>query len=437
MDSLLATYASSDEEEDQQQPQQQPRKQDQPSQSNFPSQHASKFGGKFFSSLPPPKSELSNPPLQTLTTPSTSSLKSKFSQPQSGYNSSSAVSLFSSLPQPKTERSDPFSLAPKPKKVIQFRPPVISKVVDDDEDEDESDAKEEQKKKDDFIPQAPSVKSFLSSIPAPRNSGSLGALPSSAGMGRRSILESEVPALSNSNAVKETVNKASDDQVKYDNTSFAATDHSSNANFSSESYVNYDNTYSGYPNTDSNENANVVTTSADYASYDYSNYGGYENVQTDHSSYGPAPPTSNDHANYNSYEGYSDYGNTGQYESKWIDRSSGDMQPEISGVAAIQNMTRVPGKRGRNEIPTEIIEVNQDELMKNRPREDQVKSTGIAFGPTYQPAASGKGKPTKLHKRKHQIGSLYFDMRSKEMELAERRSKGFLTKAETQAKYGW
>jgi proline-rich protein PRCC len=50
---------------------------------------------------------------------------------------------------------------------------------------------------------------------------------------------------------------------------------------------------------------------------------------------------------------------------------------------------------------------------------------------------STKGKPSKLHKRKHQIGSLYFDMRQKETELAERRSKGFLTKAETQAKYGW
>lgn len=50
---------------------------------------------------------------------------------------------------------------------------------------------------------------------------------------------------------------------------------------------------------------------------------------------------------------------------------------------------------------------------------------------------STKGKPTKLHKRKHQIGSLYFDMKQKEMELQERRSKGFLTKAETQAKYGW
>ncbi|KAL4558500.1 hypothetical protein LXL04_036701 [Taraxacum kok-saghyz] len=431
MDSLLATYASSDEEDDQQQPQQQPRKQNQASQSNLPSQPASKFGGKFFSSLPPPKSQLPNPP------PHTSSSKPKNSLPQSGYDSSSAASLFSSLPQPKTERSDPFSLGTKPKKVVQFRPPVISKVIDDDDEEEDED-KEERTTKDDFIPQAPSVKSFLSSIPAPKNSGSLGALPSSAGMGRRSILESDVPALSSSKVIKDTVNKASDSQVKNDNNNFVATDNSSNVNFSGEPHVNYDNTYNGYANVGPNENADLSTTTADYPSYDYTNYEGYENAQTDHSSYGPAPPTINDHANYNSYEGYSDYGNHGQYESKWIDRSSADMQPEISEAATIQNITRVPGKRGRNEIPLEIIEVNQDELMKNRPREDQVKSTGIAFGPSYQPASSsGKGKVSKLHKRKHQIGSLYVDMRSKEMELAERRSKGFLTKAETQAKYGW
>ncbi|KAI3806198.1 hypothetical protein L1987_22094 [Smallanthus sonchifolius] len=375
MDSLLASYASSDEDE----PQQSPPKQNQPTQS----QPSSKFGGSFFSSLPPPQ--------QTLTTPNHSSSNPiQFPQTQSR-------SLFAKLPQPKSERSDPFSLNPKPKKIVRFRPPVPSKVVDDDDEED--DGEKEVIKKDNSIPQAPSVKSFLSSIPAPRNSGSLGALPSAAGAGRRSILEAEVSGLSNSNVVKETVNKSGDNQVKYD--------------------------------------ANVAATTADYASYDYSSYEQYQNVGTDHSSYGPAAPGSYDHANYSGYEGYSDYGNYGQYESKWIDRSGGDFEPEISVAAAVQSVARPSGKRGRNEIPQEVIEVNQDELMKNRPREDQAKLTGIAFGPAYQPTSSAKGKPSKLHKRKHQIGSLYFDMRSKEMELAERRSKGFLTKAETQAKYGW
>jgi len=100
-------------------------------------------------------------------------------------------------------------------------------------------------------------------------------------------------------------------------------------------------------------------------------------------------------------------------------------------------MGRIGGKRGRNDMPAQILEVDQAELMKNRPKQDKSKLTGLAFGPSYQPAPSAKGKPSKLHKRKHQIGSLYFDMKSKEMELAERRSKGILTKAETQAKYGW
>ncbi|MCE3049950.1 hypothetical protein HAX54_046193 [Datura stramonium] len=49
---------------------------------------------------------------------------------------------------------------------------------------------------------------------------------------------------------------------------------------------------------------------------------------------------------------------------------------------------------------------------------------------------SSKAKPSKLLKRKHQIGTLYFDMKQKEMELAERRAKGMLTKAQTQGKYG-
>ncbi|KAK9066023.1 hypothetical protein SSX86_015425 [Deinandra increscens subsp. villosa] len=384
MDSLLASYASSDEEDEHHQsPPPKP-------QSNFPPpKPPSKFGGNFFSSLPPPKSD--PPP---------------------------SKSLFSKLPQPKSERSDPFSLNPKPKKIVQFRPPVPSKVIDDDSDEDDGGKKIT--KKDDSLPQAPSAKSFLSSIPAPRNSGSLGALPSNAGGGRRSILEAEVPGLSNSNGLDKDKDKdkSSGNQKNYDN------DNGFDASLSGEGYMNYDNSYDN----SYGDYANVAASSADYGSY-----GEYQNVGP----VGPAAPASGDHGSYGSYEGYSDYGNYGQYESKWIDRSSGDLGPEVPVEVAVQSVARVPGKRGRNEIPQEVIEVSQDELMKNRPREDQAKLTGIAFGPSYQPTSSTKGKPTKLHKRKHQIGSLYFDMRSKEMELAERRSKGFLTKAETQAKYGW
>ncbi|CAA2961504.1 Hypothetical predicted protein [Olea europaea subsp. europaea] len=31
-----------------------------------------------------------------------------------------------------------------------------------------------------------------------------------------------------------------------------------------------------------------------------------------------------------------------------------------------------------------IVEVKQDELLKNRPKKDQAKLTGIAFGPAYK-----------------------------------------------------
>ena len=147
------------------------------------------------------------------------------------------------------------------------------------------------------------------------------------------------------------------------------------------------------------------------------------------------------------YESYANYGGEWGYGSAPVE---GTITAEMIGS----------GRRGRKEIPpSQIVEVRQEDLVKNRPREDQVKLTGIAFGPAYQvssisyslsptmmmklmvivqPAASSeKGKPSKLHKRKHQIGALYHDMRQKETELAERRARGLLTKKETQAKYGW
>lgn len=108
----------------------------------------------------------------------------------------------------------------------------------------------------------------------------------------------------------------------------------------------------------------------------------FDTYGADHSSYGPIRGESGD------------YATCGQFESKWIDRSSEALGPEISSAgvvgvgveishAGVENVIRI-GKRGRNEIPLDVIEVKQDELMKNRPREDQAKATGIAFGPSYQ-----------------------------------------------------
>lgn len=163
------------------------------------------------------------------------------------------------------------------------------------------------------------------------------------------------------------------------------------------------------------------------------NYGGSSVIGAEYGVSGGGDEASGWVSSSGNYESYDYYGNY-DYNSNWGGGSAEVPQSSMFGVG--ESVMKVPGKRGRNEIPQEIVEVTQDELTKNRPREDQVKMTGIAFGPSYQPVST-KGKPSKLQKRKHQIGSLYFDMKQKEMELAERRSKGFLTKAETQAKYGW
>ncbi|TKY54520.1 Proline-rich protein PRCC [Spatholobus suberectus] len=364
MDSLLANYASSDEEDDQQQPS--PPK----TTSSFPFLPQPK--PSLFQSLPQPKSSL----FQSLPPPK---------QPSS-----------ESVPLPKP-KSKPQIEGPQPKRVVQFRPPIVPlpnpTEPDDDDDDEEEEERNRRKKKLESSTQTSSVKSFLASIPAPRNTATLGVQASS-GSGRRSILETEAPApASNSGGSSNVpVDQSAGDYENYENYQYAT-----------DQYGSYYGSGTEPESSGAEPEAGVAV--AAYGTEQYGNYG-------------------------DAYGGYVDYG---QHGNDWGDVSAAPV-PEASGVG--DSVVRIPGKRGRHEVPTEVIEVKQEELIKNRPREDQVKLTGIAFGPSYQPVST-KGKPSKLHKRKHQIGSLYFDMKQNEMKLAERRAKGMLTKAETQAKYGW
>ncbi|KAF6165630.1 hypothetical protein GIB67_020016, partial [Kingdonia uniflora] len=41
------------------------------------------------------------------------------------------------------------------------------------------------------------------------------------------------------------------------------------------------------------------------------------------------------------------------------------------------------GKRRKDVIPDDIIDVKQDELMKNKSKEDHAKLAGISFGPSH------------------------------------------------------
>ncbi|XP_010467875.1 PREDICTED: uncharacterized serine-rich protein C215.13-like [Camelina sativa] len=359
MDSLVASYASSDEDEEPQ-----PRRGAFTSNSSVPSSSSSSL----FSVSPQPKEVRS-------------SEDGDFGSSSSRVKSSP---FLSSLPPPKSSISRQQGPAPSSitKRVVQIRLPVNPRPSHlDDEDDDEEEEEKARKKRKQMeaasLSHDSSVRSFLSAMPAPKSSQTLGALPSlGSGSGRRSNLETETPAI----AIAQTAESGSIDQ----NQSYESVSHS---NSETEQIAGVDNYYAagGY---ETNPSASV--------GYDGSSYGG------------------------NTWNG-------GGYEA-----TTG--LPEA--VVAMDSGAR-RGRRGRNQMP-EMVEVKQDELMKNRPRVDQVKSTGIAFGPAYQPAtSSSKGKVSKLHKRKHQITALFMDMKHKETELTERRSRGLLTKAETQAKYGW
>ncbi|KAF5179387.1 mitotic checkpoint protein PRCC-carboxy-term protein [Thalictrum thalictroides] len=406
MDSLLASYASSDEEEDQQQ---EPKSilhetssmfnetpQTSRTLSSLPEPRSS---SSTFSSLPQPKSSSSAiPSLPPPKCPSSnfSSLPQTKSSVFSSLPPPKSTSNFSSPPPPVPDdsplSSNPLPSDSKPKRIVQFRPPLVLKPFngEDDDDDDEEEKQRKRIKESNSSGPASSLNSFFSSLPAPKNTLGFGSVLA-LGAGRRSIVETIVPT-SNYDG-KAVENKGSN---------------------SSESRANYDeNCGDGSSSISTSE---VLTTVSDPSNINpsmesYESYGYHE-----------------DNGNYGDYEiNYANYGGVATIAPT-------TSAPDTSGF--FESVARMPGKRGRNEIPAEIVEVKQDELMKNRPREDQVKSTGIAFGPSYQPVST-KGKPSKLHKRKHQIGSLFFDMKQKELELAERRSKGFLTKAETHAKYGW
>lgn len=217
---------------------------------------------------------------------------------------------------------------------------------DDDDEEDEEEEKAKRRKRESESSSGGSLaKSFLSFLPAPKNSVSLGALPS-AGTGRRAVVETEAPV---SNSKPENSGSS------------AAIDNSGNVQSGIEQNdVNYEQYYS-YGSHESGSDQNAA------------NYGYFE-------SYNSGFDQSGDGSSYGAYDGYGGYGQ--QYGNNWAEGSAAEAPTEVPGAS--QSGFGVKGRRGRSEIPTEIVEVKQDELIKNRPREDQVKLTGIAFGPSYQ-----------------------------------------------------
>ncbi|KAG2410803.1 uncharacterized protein HKW66_Vig0014680 [Vigna angularis] len=153
-----------------------------------------------FSSLPQPKSSL----FQSLPQPkSSSSLFQSLSQPKS-----SSSSLFQSLSPPKkpslatssetaNPKPKPQIPEPQPKHVVQFTPPIIPLQTLPNSSTTTTTKKKKngrEERKGHCPPQTSSVKSFLASIPTPKNVATLG-VQAIFGSGWRSIIETESPAL--------------------------------------------------------------------------------------------------------------------------------------------------------------------------------------------------------------------------------------------------
>ncbi|KAL6499986.1 hypothetical protein OROGR_027896 [Orobanche gracilis] len=401
MDSLLDNYASSDDEEQPSPPpltsqrippvklvRSETKVEEERDGSLLPKSITERGG--IFNSLPPPKSSIfnSHPP------PKSNSFSYPKPNTESEYDDRDEHIVENLKPNPSS------------KKVVQFRPPIIvnpstSGFDDKDEDSDEGEQERQSNKSKESISTS-SVTSFLSSIPAPRHSATLGSLPLASG--RRSMLETDTPAstvsIAGATGIDAVVNTDQSKDRSHGYSSLISL--SGNHGHYSDNAAGPDGKFDRAPRSNISMGGdacmNQVHEKNDHSNslgVESSGYYGYYGVgSADASGVMPASDAAMNfsagsyeggdgnvgHVEYTNYYGsYGEYVNNAQYESNWANTT---LLPDESGV--VEASLQVFGKRGRKDVPPQIIEVKQDELMKNRPREDQVKLTGIAFGPAYQ-----------------------------------------------------
>ncbi|XP_068642354.1 uncharacterized serine-rich protein C215.13-like isoform X2 [Aristolochia californica] len=347
MDSLLANYASSDEDEE----------------AGFlinqPTSSA-KLGqiSSLSSSLPAPTKSSSI--LSSLLPPDKSSSFSILSSlPPPKSSSSSSSSNLLSLPPPKSHQSNISKLEnsdANAKKVFQFRPPLNPFPSNLDDDDDDDGEEEERKKKAKIAFSSSSDGNSLGSkpfvLPPPKHSFFLAPPPSSSA--RRIVVEADVPS---------TASKTSNEVTGGQETC--------NGALGNQNFDNYEQS--------SVDGASYPSSNQVPGNQYYGNYGNYEScapyVQASHTtSWGSA----ND--NYSSCENY------GYHQGFYGDGSMATTS--VPSIQSVRPLMGNSGKRGKNEVPADIVEVKQEDLISNRPREDQVKLTGIAFGPAYQMRSS-------------------------------------------------
>ena len=122
----------------------------------------------------------------------------------------------------------------------------------------------------------------------------------------------------------------------------------------------------------------------------------------------------------------------------WNGESGSSMQGSDAWTSLITAEHRKINRKRKGthvqEAPN-IVEINQAELTSrpivghNAP-EPSATDQGMS-------AMRGAPRPEQTTKRKHQITSLYYEAKQRELSIKENRAQGMKTRKETQAKYGW
>jgi proline-rich protein PRCC len=323
-------------------------------------------------------------------------------------------SLFARLP-PAASSKLSFENLPRPstskRQVVEFKPPINYALLETTEEDDLERSRKRSKlsKDSDGAKETKNAGGLMSFLPPPKNNLGAGAALGGGGShgSRRTVMETASDPYKIANEVNSNSGNITHKVGKVEVNVERPTMGASNSPYEVEPV-------------------------------DQSGEGFYAQPEIGYQDYNPQQLyVDNRHGNHDGYSVGSGYDEQSwQYPEANAHPGAGGQSSQGQGVLA--EVMKKERRKGRDEPPPQMIEVKQADLTGgSKVREDQMRSTGIAFGPTYKPAASNKDKPSKLHRRKHQIGALYFDMKQNEMNLLDRRAKGNLTKAETQAKYGW
>lgn len=90
----------------------------------------------------------------------------------------------------------------------------------------------------------------------------------------------------------------------------------------------------------------------------------------------------------------------------------------------------------------EFKEIKADVIQQAAPHEkSEIEALRVAMGSDHakelQEATASATGPSKRHKQKHQITSLYHHAKATELQDMQRKQASGRSKAATQAKYGW